>query len=66
MTMMNNLHFSSATFVFWAGVWTRSLTVQEMNRIDCEPGDADIGYDEFELVGQVFATSTCSEFEALY
>ena len=56
--------FFSATTVLWAGIWTRSLTVQEMNRIDCEPGDADIGYNEFKLVGQVNGAFACSGFEA--
>ena len=46
----------------WAGIWTRALTVPEMNMIDCNPGDADIGYDEFTLIGaQNFVD--CSIFE---
>ena len=31
--------------------------------IDCEPGDADIGYDEFELVGAIIGQTSCSNFE---
>ena len=49
--------------VFWAGFWTRSLTLPEMNRIDCNPGDADIGYDGFELVGVIEETVSCDDFE---
>ena len=48
----------------WAGIWTRTLTVQEMNGIDCNPGDADIGYDEFTMIGLTDSTS-CEFFDTI-
>lgn len=48
----------------WTGVWTDTLTIEEMNQIDCEPGDADIPYDAFELVG-LLTPIPCEIFEEL-
>lgn len=64
MTFIGGLFFSGSTGtgIIWAGIWTRPLTVPEMDMIDCEPGDADVGYDEFELVGHMGGNISCSLF----
>ena len=40
--------------------------MSEMNRIDCNPGDADIGYDEFELVGIIDGAASCIALENFF
>ena len=34
--------------------------MEEMNAIDCNPGDADIGYDEFALL-EVVDSFSCAD-----
>lgn len=64
MLFIGGLCFSEFTVV-WAGIWTRALSVQEMNFIDCNPRDADIGYDEFEPFVPTIGDASCSSIEDL-